>query len=255
VEDNTRVGRIFADCGAKNYWNRNNIPFFEMDTLMARESSEDRPILVGSVEDSANTPVPAGYCTGRTKRVLDLVIAFLGLLALVIVFVPVGIAIKLTSRGTILFHQKRLGMDGVEFAVIKFRTMNTDAERDGRAIWAEIKDPRFTLIGGLLRRLYIDEIPQFWNVFKGEMSVVGPRPERLQIVEMLSGHGVDYWSRTSIRPGITGIAQLIDGYAFDVHRARNKVRLDLVYLEHASLWLDVKIILGTFVHVSKINGR
>jgi lipopolysaccharide/colanic/teichoic acid biosynthesis glycosyltransferase len=146
-------------------------------------------------------------------------------------------------------RQVRLGEHGKRFTIYKFRTMHADAEAAGRAIWASAEDPRLTPTGGLMRRLRLDELPQLWNVLRGEMSLVGPRPERPEFLDELSER-VPYWTRRHlIKPGLTGWAQVRQGYAASAEETATKLSYDFWYLRHRSLTVDLAILLRTLAVV------
>lgn len=177
------------------------------------------------------------------KRLLDLAGALAGLLVLLLVFPWISLAILLESGRPILLKQRRLGQGGKEFEVLKFRTMHKDAEADGQAHWAREDDPRKTKVGSILRRIHLDEFPQFWNVLKGEMSLVGPRPERPELVEELEQQIPFYRARLLVKPGIGGWAQVNYGKGASVVGSAEKLEYDLYYIKHRSLLMDSWIIL------------
>jgi sugar transferase (PEP-CTERM system associated) len=183
----------------------------------------------------------------------------LGLIGLVLSF-PIGVLtavlIKLESRGPIFYRQARLGKNGRVFNVIKFRSMKTDAEADGKPVWAASNDERTTLVGRFIRKVRIDEIPQFWNILKGEMSFVGPRPERPHFVEQLAREIPFYEHRHLVAPGLTGWAQIKYPYGASVDDARQKLQYDLYYIKNQSLALDLVIVFDTIKTVLfRQNGR
>jgi sugar transferase (PEP-CTERM system associated) len=179
------------------------------------------------------------------RRVLSTLMS-LTLLLVVLPFLPfVILAIKLDSKGPVLYRQKRVGRAGHTFYCYKFRTMRQDAEADTGPTWAGDDDPRITRIGKLLRAARIDEIPQLWCVFKGDMAFVGPRPERPEFVEWLTKEIPYYGVRHAVRPGITGWAQVRYKYGNTVEDAKQKLQYDLFYIKNASLGLDVLIMLQT----------
>jgi sugar transferase (PEP-CTERM system associated) len=179
------------------------------------------------------------------KRALDIVLAFLGIL-LVLPFLPiVAVLIKLTSPGPVLFRQRRVGERGREFTLIKFRTMCDNAEKETGPVWASENDPRITRLGALLRKIRIDEIPQLFNVLKGDMSFIGPRPERKEFVERLSEKIPYYGKRHFVKPGVTGWAQVKYPYGASDEDALEKLRYDLYYIKNYSFTLDLIIILET----------
>lgn len=188
------------------------------------------------------------------KRVFDIGFGVLfGFFALLLTpFIVLGV--KLSGPGSILYRQKRVGKDGIVFEMIKFRTMVPDAEKRG-AQWAKENDPRVTRFGHILRLARLDELPQLINVLRGEMSFIGPRPERPEFVKTLSKKIPHYSLRHLIRPGITGWAQVSYSYGSSEEDARKKLRYDLYYLKHRSLLLDTEIILKTVAVVLSRAGR
>lgn len=181
------------------------------------------------------------------KRLLDLLFASAILLLSWPLMLLVGIAILIESRfrGPILFHQVRVGLNGAPFRVHKFRSMRTDAEADGVARWATSNDNRVTRVGAIIRKTRLDELPQVFNVLLGEMSMVGPRPERPEFVEQLAKEIPFYGERHRVKPGLTGWAQLSYPYGATVEDARNKLEFDLYYVKNASVFLDLIILLET----------
>ncbi|MGD9576864.1 MAG: sugar transferase [Syntrophorhabdus sp.] len=180
----------------------------------------------------------------RIKRVVDFVTSSLILIISLPIILFTAAAIKLESRGPVFFRQERVGKDEVPFRVFKFRSMMEGAEADG-AVWASENDPRVTRVGRVIRLLRIDEMPQIINVFRGEMSLIGPRPERPEFVKKLEAHIPFYGIRHSVRPGITGWAQVKYGYGASVEDALKKLEYDLFYLKNMSILLDIKILLKT----------
>jgi sugar transferase (PEP-CTERM system associated) len=179
------------------------------------------------------------------RRLMSLLTALtLFLLSLPILLVA-AILIKLDSRGPLFYTQERVGANGRPFEMLKFRTMCADAERSGQAQWAQKNDPRVTRVGKWLRRFRIDELPQIINVIKGDMGVVGPRPERPQFVEKLKQEIPYYSLRALVPPGITGWAQIRYPYAATVEEAREKLQYDLYYVKHLSVFLDLVILFHT----------
>ncbi|WP_163999341.1 polyisoprenyl-phosphate hexose-1-phosphate transferase ExoE [Pyxidicoccus caerfyrddinensis] len=182
------------------------------------------------------------------KRGFDILVASLLLLAASPFLLIVAVAIKLDSKGPIFYRQERTGLAGSTFHLWKFRSMRTDAEKDG-AVWARANDDRVTRVGRFIRRTRIDEIPQVFNVLMGEMSFVGPRPERPVFVEQLKQQIPFYGLREAVKPGLTGWAQIRYPYGASVEDARNKLEFDLYYVKNGSLFLDVGIIFHTVRHV------
>ncbi len=216
------------------------------------------------------------------KRSLDIVGAFVGLLLTLPLWLVVPLLIKLDSRGPVFYTQVRVGRDrregerrycqrtgaddrrrrdrrredwrGEPFKVIKFRTMVNDAEGKSGPVWATKNDPRVTRLGRFLRKTRIDEIPQFINVLKGDMSLVGPRPERPKFVSELKEEIPEYTRRLSVKPGLTGLAQVETGYDSSLASVRRKLELDLAYIDNQSLWFDIKIMARTVIVVLTGKG-
>ena len=180
-----------------------------------------------------------------TKRASDLIVATAGIILSAPLMVLVSILIKLESRGPVLFRQQRVGQDGNPFTVLKFRTMRVDAEQESGPVWATPEDPRITRIGKWLRLTRIDEIPQMLNVLAGQMSFVGPRPERPFFVDELSQTIKFYPLRLSVKPGVTGWAQVNLAYAASIEDTMEKLRFDLYYIKNMSLLFDINIIART----------
>jgi lipopolysaccharide/colanic/teichoic acid biosynthesis glycosyltransferase len=182
-------------------------------------------------------------------------------LTLLVAFAPViglcALLVKLTSRGPAFYKQERVGERGRTFNIIKLRTMRCDAEKDSGPVWADEKDPRATLVGGFLRRTHLDELPQLVNVVRGEMSLVGPRPERPYFVQQLRERIPGYDQRLAVKPGITGLAQVRAGYDHAVRDVRRKVKLDAMYAQRMCWWVDFIIIvrtMGKFVDLGERRG-
>ena len=187
------------------------------------------------------------------KRTIDVVGVAIGLIVMAPAMVIVALAIKFGSNGPIIYSQERLGRFGEPFRIYKFRTMVVDAEARG-PVWASRKDdPRLTKVGAFLRRTHLDELPQLFNVLKGEMSLVGPRPERPHFVEELNREVPRYDSRLLIKPGMTGLAQVHYRYDQSVADVKRKLRFDLLYVKRMCLALDARILLWTLIVV--VTGR
>lgn len=192
--------------------------------------------------------------TRVAKRSFDLVVASVGLL-LVAPLLPLLAALVRMSPGPIIYSQTRLGEGGRHYRMYKFRTMRADAEEAGRPLFAKESDPRVTRLGRLLRQTHLDEVPQLWNVLKGEMSIVGPRPERPEFVEMLE-QTVPFWTRRLlVKPGITGWAQLRCGYAYDTDSTAEKLSYDLWYLRNRNVVVDLAICAKTVSTLLFRSGR
>lgn len=188
------------------------------------------------------------------KRVMDMISSFvLGLVSLI--FYPIiAILIKLDSRGPVFYKQKRVGLDGQTFTVIKFRTMMEEAEKNG-AQWADHQDHRITKIGRLMRKIRLDELPQLLNIFIGQMSFIGPRPERIEFVQQLEKEIPYYHVRHIIKPGLTGWAQVNFRYGASVKDSIEKLQYELYYIKHRSLILDISIALKTVKIILGGGGR
>jgi sugar transferase (PEP-CTERM system associated) len=189
------------------------------------------------------------------KRLLDLSLAFVALVLAMPLMGAIALGIKLDSPGPVLFRQPRLGRNGSVFILRKFRSMGTDAEKDTGPVWAQARDPRVTRFGSFLRRTRLDELPQLVNVLVGDMSFIGPRPERPEFVYELQKQIPFYMERLSVKPGITGWAQVKYHYGASVDDALEKLQYDLYYIKNLSLFLDLLILLNTIQVVLFARGR
>ncbi|MEO1526299.1 MAG: sugar transferase [Planctomycetota bacterium] len=190
----------------------------------------------------------------RRKGLIERVLSGALLLASAPVIVLLIVIVRLTSKGPGIYRQSRVGLHGEEFEVFKLRTMYNDAEADGVAKWAAQGDSRITPVGAFLRKTHLDELPQLWNVVRGEMSLTGPRPERPSICEKLAGHIDDYYRRTAIKPGVTGLAQINLEPDRSIDDVRRKQCLDLHYIETANAWLDLRMLLATVMRMFGLKG-
>ncbi|MGE5571236.1 MAG: sugar transferase [Rhodospirillales bacterium] len=181
-------------------------------------------------------------------------LALVGTILALPVMLAAAIAIKLTSKGPVLFKQTRVGLNGELFTLYKFRSMYVDAEARTGAVWASKDDPRVTKVGRWLRRLRIDELPQLWNVLRGEMAIVGPRPERPEFVKILSEKIPYYRQRHCLKPGITGWAQINHKYGDTIEDTVVKLEYDLYYIKHLSVALDLYIIFHTLKTMLRLRG-
>jgi len=195
-----------------------------------------------------------GYFTMKLKRVVDLILVMVLLVILSPLMLLVILAIKLDSPGPVFYSQLRTGLYGKSFRVYKFRSMYQDAEKRG-VQWADKDDPRVTRVGRWLRLLRIDELPQIWNVFKGEMSLIGPRPERPEFDTKLKEAIPYYELRYLVKPGITGWAQVLYPYGASIEDAYEKLAYDLYYIKNYSIWLDLAIAFKTIRVVFLGKGR
>ena len=194
------------------------------------------------MEDGFNFNVRLSF--RRAKRAFDICFAVaLGIVALPLVLLT-ALAVRLESRGPAIYSQKRVGRHEKEFTVYKIRSMRMDAEKNG-AVWAAKNDPRVTRVGAFIRKTRIDELPQLWNVLVGDMSVIGPRPERMEFVKELSEKIPFFYVRHSVKPGITGWAQVMYPYGASIEDSRMKLEYDLYYIKHLSALLELKVLLKT----------
>ena len=187
------------------------------------------------------------------KRVFDFTCSLLALIILSPVFLVVAIMLLWQGDGSVFFKQERIGYKGKAFNILKFRTMRADSESDGEPQLAKTNDERLTRIGKFLREHHLDELPQLVNVLKGEMSFVGPRPERRYFIEKIRLENPNYDYLYMIRPGLTSMATLHNGYTDTMEKMLKRLEMDLEYLQKRSLWLDLKLIFTTFVYI--VNGK
>ncbi|MFA5088167.1 MAG: sugar transferase [Candidatus Omnitrophota bacterium] len=187
------------------------------------------------------------------KRGIDIVFALAGLVLVCPLMAFVAILIKIVSPGPVFFKQERVGHKGKIFEIYKMRTMKVDAEKNTGPIWAERNDPRLIKFGKTLRNLHVDELPQLLNVLKGDMSLIGPRPERPVFVEKLSCQIGDYKKRINVKPGITGLAQVRHHYDETIKDVRKKVKLDLLYIREMCFVADLRILWLTVLVV--VTGK
>jgi len=201
----------------------------------------------------AFTPARAGRLDAAARRVSDVVLS-LALLALTLpLLLATALLVVLDSPGPVLYRQERVGLHGRVFTLLKFRSMRTDAEPRG-PVWAAPGDPRATRVGAVIRLLHIDELPQLVNVLRGEMSLIGPRPERPHFVAQLERVLPLYRERMRVKPGLTGWAQVNYPYGASVEDARAKLSYDLYYVQHRGPLLDVLILLATVRVVLRLRG-
>jgi lipopolysaccharide/colanic/teichoic acid biosynthesis glycosyltransferase len=235
------------------------ITLFNDPSVNYKELSNAAPKIIASRaqhKDKTSAPEPATillFLSGITgalirfarksfrkcKRYLDLFLSILGMLITAPLVAYAAALIKLHSRGPVIYRQKRVGKNGTVFKIYKLRTMYVDAEKETGAIWAKTNDPRITPIGRILRKTHIDEIPQLFNVLKGEMSIVGPRPERPEMVRDLKKLITDYEKRLEVTPGITGLAQVWYKYDETIEDVKKKVKYDL-FLDSSDMGFLIK---------------
>ncbi len=188
------------------------------------------------------------------KRLFDIVVSVIFLTIFSPLYIIIGLLVKLTSRGPVLYSHERIGLHGSPFYIHKFRSMCMDAEKNGPAL-SSAEDPRITRVGKFLRKTRLDELPQFWNVLKGEMSIVGPRPERHFFIEQIMQKAAHYKHLHKVRPGITSWGQVKYGYAENVDQMVERLKYDIIYLENMSFSVDLKIIIYTILIVFQGRGK
>ena len=185
----------------------------------------------------------------NTKRLLDMFAA----LACMVIFSPLFLicymAVKREDGGPAIFRQERIGRFGRPFYIYKFRSMRVDAEKDGPALYQHENEKRMTRVGKFLREHHLDELPQLWNVVRGDMAFIGPRPERKYYIDQILQRDPRYVYLYQIRPGVTSYATLYNGYTDTMDKMLRRLELDLYYLEHRSWWFDAKILLLTFINI------
>ena len=188
------------------------------------------------------------------KRAFDLAFSITALICLSPVYATLALAVKLNSPGPVFYRQERVGRNGEPFMIVKFRSMYIDAEKFGPAL-SKDKDPRITPVGRFLRKTRLDELPQFWNVLKGEMGIVGPRPERQFFIDKIVKVAPHYRHLHKVRPGVTSWGQVKYGYAENVEEMVERLKYDILYIENISLLLDIKIILYTIIVMIEGRGK
>jgi len=181
------------------------------------------------------------------KRIFDLIVAGIGAVVAAPVVALAAIVIKIVSPGPVFYTQDRVGWGGETFKIFKMRTMRLDAEKHTGPVWAIEDDPRLIKFGKLIRKAHIDELPQLFNVLRGEMSIVGPRPERPVFVEKLCKEIPEYRKRSNVKPGITGLAQVKHKYDETLEDVKKKVKLDLLYIRRMCLMVDMRILFNTII--------
>lgn len=183
------------------------------------------------------------------KRIFDLVCSFFGIVVLSPVFLIVYVALRVQNEGSVIFRQERIGYKGRAFNIYKFRTMRVNSESNGKPQLAAKGDERLTKVGKFLREHHLDELPQLFNVLKGDMSFVGPRPERQYFIDQIRMVNPDYDYIFLMRPGLTSKATIHNGYTDTLDKMLVRLQMDLEYLQKRSFWLDIKLIVTTVIYI------
>jgi len=204
---------------------------------------------IKAVVDSDFIPDNMSSFERNTKRVVDMILSGILLVAFSPLFLICWIAIRIGDGGPVIFSQERIGRFGRPFKIYKFRSMRTDAEIDGPALLSGEDDPRLTKVGGFLRRHHLDELPQLWNVFRGDIAFVGYRPERKYYIDKIMEVDPRYYYLYQIRPGVTSYATLRNGYTFSMDKMLRRLEFDLYYLRHRSWWFDMMVLWQTFCSI------
>lgn len=186
----------------------------------------------------------------NVKRVFDFLVAFVALVVFSPLFIVCYFAVKHEDGGPAIFKQERIGRFGRPFYIYKFRSMRVDAEKNGPALYQHERDTRITKVGKFLRVHHLDELPQLWNVVKGEMSFIGPRPERKFYIDQIMLYDARYEYLYQIRPGVTSYSTLYNGYTDTMEKMLKRLELDLYYLKNRSWWFDITILFKTFVNLA-----
>ena len=186
----------------------------------------------------------------QIKRLLDFLTSTVCLIIFSPLFLWCYIAVRREDGGPAIFKQERIGRFGRPFTIYKFRSMRMDAEKNGPQLFGHERDDRLTKIGAFIRKHHLDELPQLWNVFRGDMAFVGPRPERPYYVKQIMQKDPRYQFLFQIRPGVTSYATLYNGYTDTMEKMLRRLELDLYYLQHRSLWFDAKILAKTFINIT-----
>ncbi len=212
--------------------------------------ARSRKVVSGMVTGRSRYEVPYD----RVKAMVDLAVAAVLLVLASPVILLCLVAVRLGSKGSPLYSQKRLGSSGRIITIYKIRTMYEDCERHFGPIWSGPGDPRVTPLGRILRATHLDELPQLLNVVRGEMSLIGPRPERPEIVAQLERCFPAYRDRLRVRPGLSGLAQILQGPDTSLHDVQTKLRYDIYYLDNHGFRLDLRIALATLLHLVRVPG-
>ncbi|GAB6982162.1 sugar transferase [Prevotella dentasini] len=196
---------------------------------------------------------PLNWAQKTIKRLLDFCLALLGLVALSPVFAIIAIAMKLQGNGPVFFRQVRIGYKGRPFVIFKFRTMSSVVEEEGPRLVAQCDSTTSTPLEQLLRNHHLDELPQLWNVVRGDMSFVGPRPERKYFIDKIMEHTDRYPLIYQVRPGLTSEATIYNGYTDTMEKMLRRMEMDIHYMQHWSLWMDFSIVVKTVLKI--ISGK
>lgn len=215
--------------------------------------SVDMSNIFGALLISINSEVMSVW-QKTLKRIIDILVSLVSLIILIPIFIILSILVKSSSKGPIFFLQDRIGKNGKVFKIIKFRTMYVDSEKNGPQL-SSINDSRITGIGKFMRKTRLDEFPQFWNVIVGDMSLVGPRPERQFYIDQIAAIEPQFIELTKVRPGITSWGQVKYGYAENVDQMLSRMKYDLIYLKNRNISLDLKIMLFTILIIFKGSGK
>ena len=238
------------------------ITLLEDQDVIIKVIPDMQDILLGTVKMSSVFHTPLIQITSdllpdwqqSIKRIIDIVVSIVAIILLIPAYLFVAIGIMLTSRGAIFYSQERVGINGVPFKMHKFRSMYKDAEKNGPQLSSE-NDPRITPFGRFLRKVRLDEIPQFYTVLKGDMSLVGPRPERSYYIEKITAREPHYRLLHKVKPGITSWGQVKYGYASDVDEMVERLKYDILYIENMSIAMDLKILIYTVLIVLQGRGK
>ena len=215
----------------------------------------NNPIKITSAQETLTSPsysttfIFKHFYVSKVKGISDFIFAFVLLIIGLPLWFFIACVIKLDSKGPVFFKQVRLGKNNEKFTLIKFRTMIENAEIETGPVWTDKKDPRITFVGKGLRRFYLDEVPQLFNVLKGEMSIVGPRPERPYFSEQLVKKYPSYLDRLLVKPGLTGWAQINQSYDMSIEDVGQKLKYDFYYIENLSFIFDLQIMIKTILVV------
>jgi exopolysaccharide biosynthesis polyprenyl glycosylphosphotransferase len=223
------------------------------ERLMGRVPLEDAYRQLSAIFPMSQSATNRFYLA--LKRLIDVLVSLVGCLLMIMLVPFVWLAHRISSPGPLFYQQERVGKSGKRFTLIKFRSMVVNAEKDTGPVWASASDNRVTTIGRILRKTRLDEVPQFWNVLRGEMSLIGPRPERPEFVSQLAMQIPFYRARHAVKPGITGWAQVRYDYGASIEDSRIKLQYDLYYIKYQNIYLDLLVSLKTLQVVFGSKGR